>query len=94
MAQKICSAQKNFSTQKFSIALVSVQACFDDTKDILEEVYDDGDDIFEKVSDDVKDILEEVYDDGDDIFLKKFWMMLKTYLRNFPMMVMAYSKKF
>ena len=40
----------------------------DDVKDILEEVYDDGDDIYDKLSDDAKDILEKVYDDGDDIF--------------------------
>ena len=39
---------------------------FYDTKDILEEVYDD--DIFEKVLDDVKDILEKLSDDGNDIF--------------------------
>ena len=34
-------------------------------------VYDDGDDIFEKVSDDVKDILETVPDDGDDKYENK-----------------------
>ena len=56
LTQNFFQPQIFFSTQKFSIALVSVQACFDDTKDIIEEVYDDGDDIFEKLSDDAKDI--------------------------------------
>ena len=37
-------------------------------KDILEKIYNDGDDIFEKDFDDDKDILKEVFDDGDDIF--------------------------
>ena len=34
---------------------------------LIENVSDDGDDIFEKVFDDAKDILEEDFDDGDDI---------------------------
>ena len=36
-------------------------------KDILEKVYNDGEDIFEKYSDDDKDreILEEVFNDRD-----------------------------
>ena len=35
----------------------------DDAKDLLEEVYDDGDYIFEKDSDDAKAKLEKVSDD-------------------------------
>ena len=41
---------------------------FDDVKDILEKVYDDGDDLFKKVLDDVKDILEKLSDDCNDTF--------------------------
>ena len=34
------------------------------------KIFDDSDDIFEKVSDDVIEILEKVSDDGDDIYEK------------------------
>ena len=73
------------------LAQISVQACFDDTKDILEEVYNDGDDIFEKVSDDAKDILEK---DSKDVPGVLRVMIPKTYLRKFMMMVMTYLKIF
>ena len=35
-------------------------------KNILEEVYDDGDDIFESVLDDIEDIFEKLSVDGDN----------------------------
>ena len=41
----------------------------DDAKDILEKVFDDGDDVFEKVSYDAKDILEKVLDGNSTPFL-------------------------
>ena len=50
--------------------------------------------------DDVKDILKKLSDDGNDTFetgfekFKKCWMMGKTYLRKFLMMVMTNIKKF
>ena len=63
----------------------------DDDKDILDKVFDDSDEKFEKVSDDAnKDIIEKVSDDVDNIFEK---VSMKTYLKMFPMMVMTYLNK-
>ena len=53
---------------KFSMMMMTFDYLSDDLKEILEKVYDDGDDIFENYSDEKKDILEEVFNDGDHIF--------------------------
>ena len=64
----------------------SLKKVVDDKSYTFEEAFDDGEDIFEKVCDDCADMFQEAFDDGENIF-EKFFVMLKTSLEKFLMIV-------